>query len=50
MGASHGGLPGQPKGLLMEADKWIESYIPDCEEAIGENPSVVVAQAIDSPE
>jgi hypothetical protein len=34
----------------MEADKWIESYIPDCEGAIGENPSVVVAQAMDSPD
>ena len=36
--------------LLMEADKWIEKYIPECEGAIGENPSVVVAQAMDSPD
>jgi hypothetical protein len=36
--------------LLMEADKWIENYIPDCEGAIGENPSVVVAQAMGSPD
>jgi hypothetical protein len=36
--------------LLMEANKWIESYIPDCEGAIGENPSVVAAQAMDSPD
>jgi hypothetical protein len=34
--------------LLMEADKWIENYIPDCEGAIGENPSVVLAQAMGS--
>jgi hypothetical protein len=34
----------------MEADKWIESYIPGCEGVIGENPSVVVAQAMDNPD
>ena len=39
-----------PGFCLWRVDKWIESYIPDCEGAIGENPSVVVAQAMDSPD
>jgi hypothetical protein len=45
-----GGFRTNPRGLLVEADKWIERYIPGCEGAIGENPSVVVAQAMDSPD
>jgi hypothetical protein len=45
-----GGFRTSPRGLLVEADKWIERYIPGCEGAIGENPSVVVAQAMDSPD